>query len=164
MALIIEDGTIVPGANTYVGDAEFQAYADERGIELPVDASERESLLILGSDYIDTKYRNKFQGCKITRTQSMQWPRYDVCIDGFPVPSSEIPIELKTAQIEAAISSIEQDLYTDSDGTSVKKEKLDVLEIEYFEGGSSGQPTAGKVKGTISPLLIGGGRKKLLRT
>lgn len=165
MALVVEDGSIVPGANSYVSDAEFVSYAAERGIDIPVDQTEREQLLIVAADYIDANYRSSFKGEKVTRDQPMQWPRVEVYIDCFSISSSEIPTELKRAQMEAAIAANEQDIYTNSDGTSVKKEKLDVLEVEYFQGGSAGQPVLGKTKDLINPLLKTGGKgKRLLRT
>jgi len=38
MALVVEDGSNVSGANTYVTLAEFKAWADERGITYDNDA------------------------------------------------------------------------------------------------------------------------------
>ena len=46
MALIIEDGTIVTGANSFTTDAEFVAYAALRGLVIPATEAERNPLQI----------------------------------------------------------------------------------------------------------------------
>ena len=55
MALIIEDGTVVAGANSFATDAELQAYAAVRQVSLPAAQAEREALLITAIDYIVSK-------------------------------------------------------------------------------------------------------------
>ena len=45
MALIIEDGTIVDGANSFVTAAELVTYADDYGLSIPATTAEQERLL-----------------------------------------------------------------------------------------------------------------------
>ena len=47
MALIIEDGSIVSGANSFVTAAEMVAYASLRGVTIPASTTTQEQQLIL---------------------------------------------------------------------------------------------------------------------
>tara|TARA_R110000850_G_scaffold257499_1_gene383699 strand:+ start:426 stop:926 length:501 start_codon:yes stop_codon:yes gene_type:complete len=134
MALIVENGTGVANSNTYVSDVMFTDYAALRGVTIPATAILREPLLIKAMDYIEG-YRDQFQGEKTDYLQSLQWPRYSVYIDGYDIGSNTIPAELKNAQIEAAILVNSTPLLESGATLNVQKEKVDVLERTYFEGG-----------------------------
>lgn len=135
MALIVENGTGVANANTYVSDAMFVDYAALRGITIPATSSAREPLLIKAMDYIEG-FRDQFQGDKSSFLQALQWPRYAVYIDDYDIGSNVIPVELKNAQIESAILVNTTALLKSGDIKNVQKEKVDVLEISYYEGGN----------------------------
>lgn len=98
MAIIVEDGTIISGANSYVSVAEFQAYALARGITI---LGNPETLLIRAMDYIESL---DYCGTRLTYTQTLQWPRYGVWVDCRPYSVNLIPIELKNAQMQTALS------------------------------------------------------------
>ena len=135
MALIVEDGSIVAGANTYVSDADYTTYAAQRGKTVGATEAEREKELILAMDYIES-HRAQFQGTKVSSTQPLQWPRSGVYIDGHLVDSDTIPQELKNAQIEAAILTRSMDLLVSENGQNVQSEKLGELQVSYFQQGS----------------------------
>lgn len=134
MTLIVEDGTGVANSNTYVSDVMFTDYAALRGITIPGTATLREPLLILAMDYIEG-YRDQFQGEKTNYLQSLQWPRHSVLVDGYDIGADTIPPELKNAQIEAAILVNSTPLLQSGATLNVQKEKADVLERTYFQGG-----------------------------
>lgn len=96
MALVVENGSNVSGANTYVTLAEFKAWADDRGITYGNDADVTKHIY-RAMDFIE---RQNFQGRKANETQPLQWPRTDVLIDGYYVDATEIPKELKIALYE----------------------------------------------------------------
>ena len=135
MTLIVENGSEVANANTYVNDDEYVAYAAARGRTIATSADNREIQLIKSMDYIEG-YRAKFKGTKNTQAQSLQWPRYSVEIDGYYLDSDEIPQELKDAQMEAAIFVNSSEILKDGTTQNIQREKLDKLEIAYFSGGS----------------------------
>ncbi len=54
--------------------------------------------ILRAMDYIEDL---SFIGFKETETQSLQWPRVNVVIDGFGLDASTIPDELKVAVYEA---------------------------------------------------------------
>lgn len=99
MAIIVEDGTIVPDANSYVTELELTTYASERGITI---AGDTEQLLIIAMDYIESL---DYIGIKRTDDQPLQWPRVNVVIDGYIQNVEDIPQELKDSQIQVAIST-----------------------------------------------------------
>ena len=157
MALIIEDGTIVANANSYVTVAELDAFAALRGVTLPTLEADKEVLLISGTDYTET-FWDRYQSNTVDQTQVLQFPRLNVWVNGFSVPSNSIPQTLKNAQMQAAIESISGSL-TPNTGKNIKKEKVDVIEVEYQDGtGSLYAPTFPNVDKYLKPLLqLGGG-------
>lgn len=158
MALVIEDGSGVAGANSYITVAEARAYASTRGLSLPVADSEVEQLLISAMDYLES-YRDRYQGRKTSPSNPLQWPRVGVVLDGAPWPSDAIPVELKSAQARLAVEAQTQQLFVSSDGREIIKEKVDVIEVQYAEGsvGASGQPYFAAVEALLEPLLRSGG-------
>ena len=156
--LIVEDGSIVAGANTYIDVAYLQSFADLRGVTLPANSTDIETLIIKSADYVEA-FRERFKGSKIEYTQPMQWPRQNVTVDGFSVPGDSIPTELQESQAQAALeSNTGQDL-SPSIVQNIKRKKIDVLETEYFgpQDGVSSQPTFPKVDAYLDPLLDSSG-------
>lgn len=128
MTIIVEDGTIVANANSYVTELELTTYATSRGITL---SGTPEQLLIVAMDFIE---QQNFIGTKSTRDQSLQWPRESVWVDGYYYEPDEIPVELKTSQMTAAISVDQGNDPSAIIEPAVKREKVDVLEVEYQDG------------------------------
>lgn len=147
--IIVETGDIVADANSYVSEAELTTYATDRGITLSGTANQ---LIIQSMDYTETR---NFIGTKYTQGQSLQWPRSGAYIDGFLVGSDTIPQELKDAQMATAVSI---DQGNDPAGTvdrATKREKLDVMEVEYQDNASS-SPIVRSVINAFSKLIKGG--------
>jgi len=152
MALIIEDGTIVANANSYVTDAEFTDYADSRLIDYPLTPEAREPLIIKAMDYLETQSYagNRTDGAE----QLFSFPRVGVWANDRSIASDEVPREIKNAQIEAAFELSTQELLINSSVQNVQREKLDVLEVSYFKGGSSPKIRLDKVNRWLAPFLV----------
>ena len=127
MATIVETGSIIANANSYISDADFASYASDRGISVAGTAA---TLLLNAALYVETL---PFLGDKKTREQSMQWPRYDVMLDGFLTPSDVIPQILKDLQCEVALAIDAGNDPLAQVSRAVKKEKVDVIEVEYAD-------------------------------
>lgn len=162
MALIIEDGSIVAGAQSVVTAAELQTYADLRGLTVPSLEADREKLLILAMDYLKS-IENRMKGTRTDVDQELPEPRLNVLLFGEFVDQNTIPEQYKNAQMEAAIAADTQSLLLNESSQNVKKEKLDVLEIEYVEGGSWSIARLDRVNAAIAPLLISGGLSSVMR-
>ena len=149
MALIVEDGSIVTGANTYVSEAQFTAWLTARGMAIPSDPA---AILLRAMDYLETL---PFVGYKRTREQPLQWPRTGVVIDGFVYAENEIPTDLQLAQMFTAAAI--------SDGVDpmgivepwIKRERVGAVEVEYMDG--AGQSSARSISLSMTKLLRTGG-------
>ncbi len=135
MTIIVEDGSVVSGSNSYNSDAEYTSYAAARGITIGADLAAREIELIRSTDYVDN-YLIRFK-LKTDATQSLRYPQSTSYANGVLVPSDVIPNELKRAQLEAAISVFKGDLDVTETASNIKSEQLGTLKTEYFEGSSS---------------------------
>lgn len=151
MALIIEDGTIVPNANSYVTTTELQSYIDARGITL---TGSLEPLILQAMDYVETLC---FSGIKRTRDQSLQFPRLCVKIDGYSLDSDTIPQELKNGVVQCAIAIDEGTGPQEDLQRKTTFEKVGDLEVHYSESSSSATVNR-KVRDSLRKLLLGGGQ------
>jgi len=128
--LIVEDGSIVSGANTYVTVAEFQQFCSDRNITITDTYGDESELLIQAMDYFE---QQPFKGIKFIETQSLQFPRSDFYLDGYLTDSDAIPQLVKDAQITIAISIMQGNDPLSTLDRSVKREQVDVLEVEYMD-------------------------------
>lgn len=148
MAIVVEDGTIVANANSYVSEATLTAYATARGITLTGDLEE---LLIKAMDYIESL---DFIGVKYTRDQGLQWPRADVVIDYYYRDVDYIPTELTKGLMETAISiDGGEDPLSD---IARQKKSVSVGEISVEYETSSSTTTVRKINSSLAKIVKGG--------
>ena len=152
MTLTVEDGSQVTGANTYVTDLEYTTYATAHGLTVGSDAPTREIELLNAMVFIES-HRRVFRGLKVSKDQAVQWPRTAVWVDSFPINADEIPEDLKNAQIEAAVATRAIGLLKTTNNQNVKRQKVDVLELEFFSGGSWENARADRVDVFLNVLL-----------
>jgi predicted nucleotide-binding protein len=133
MTIIVEDGTVVTGANSYVTLAEFKAWADARDIDYGTDA-EVTAQLYRAMDYLESL---NYKGTKANESQELQWPRHDVCIDTYTVSSTEIPSKLKNAQYEAIKAEIDQVSAMANLERQTTSETVGDISVNYATGSAS---------------------------
>ena len=150
MAIIVENGSIVANANSYVSAADLTAYATARGITLTAD---EDILLIKAMDYIESL---NYQGIKKTIDQPLQWPRAYVWLDSYYFPTDQIPSQLKNGQMQTAIAIDQGNDPLDVVAPQVKREKVDVIEIEYMDG-TNAVNIVKAINAMLYKLLVGGG-------
>lgn len=134
--LIIEDGTGVPDSNVYCDLDYALQYCVTKGYTSWTELSEAEQkiYLVRGTDFVDNFYEWKGYTQK-GQYQSLAFPRDRIYDDrGFEITG--IPDKLKKACIEAAYLNATRgsdSLYETKDyNGKVKKQKVDTLEVEYF--------------------------------
>ena len=155
MALVIEDGTGVANAESYVTALEARAFALKRGITLDVDDAVVEPLLIQAMDWLEA-LRLRFIGSELEKSQQLAWPRYGVVIFGYLVDEDLIPPQLKNAQMQLCIDAQTTALQPTSAGKEVTKNKVGELEKQFAESGTGGDTTQFvKAQGFLRPLLNG---------
>ena len=136
VSLIVEDGSCVPSANSYVSLEYADEYMSNTGKTAWADmsANAKKAYLINATNYIDRTYSKiGWKGIKkYHRNQPLCFPRVELYDkDGFEVEG--IPEELKKAVCEASFIAISNSLFTvkHASGT-IKRQKVDVLEVEYY--------------------------------
>lgn len=138
MAIIVEDGNVIANANSYVTVAEWKAWAEPRGIEMPADDADIEPWLIKAFDYIEL-LRDRYKGETTTGGQALAWPRRCLYYEGVEVDENSIPARLKQAQIQLAVyASRGIELSPINEGSKggasfLIKQKLGPIEREYSE-------------------------------
>lgn len=105
MALIVENGTQVPQANTYIDIAFADQYHATYGNEDWAGGdTDKERALVVAAQALDLLYGSKYVSFPLASTQALLWPRYPFTDTwGNTRLSSVIPVELKRAQAEIAL-------------------------------------------------------------
>jgi len=167
MAIIVEDGTVVPGANSYVTRTETNDYFKEinDSVWAGVVNNDKDASLVNAWRYLQQKYRLRWLGSRVDATQSGDWPRRGVPVvdffdpffnqvgvplafqDTYFIPENEIPQEVKDAQMLLARAQIDANsgltvTLQKPLGRQTSKEKVGSLEVQYMtpeEGGDARQ-------------------------
>lgn len=133
MALIVEDGTGKADAQSYASVTTLETYVTLYGVTLAAaDTAAKEVLLVKAMLFIESQ---SFKGDKATQDQALQYPRYNVILDGYLVSGDVIPNLLINALCETAISIDSGTNPMDNIGRVKTREKIGALEFEYQKGG-----------------------------
>lgn len=149
--LIVEDGSVVTGANTYASLATLTDYHVARGNTAWAEATaaDQEAAVLRAMAFIEGL---PWLGRKTAYTNPLRWPRADVVDDeGYDIPSDDVPAGVVQALAEAALRELTSPgvLLPDMErGGQVKREKIDVLETEYADGA----PSSTTVTAVMAPL------------
>lgn len=157
MALIIEDGSIVLGADSFVSLADARALALNYGWQLPADDTEAEQALRNGAKYISL-YERRFSGSRVSVNQSLSWPRKDAQnAYGFDIAQVSIPNDVKCAQVAAAFEYGQGiDVRASNNGLSIASEEVaGAVKQSYHNNGKRGNTIAlTKVTDCLQSLLV----------
>jgi hypothetical protein len=103
MALVIEDGSAKPDAQSYVSVADVVTYATLYGFS---HAHVDEAVVMRAMRYLEGAYFERWIGLKRTEEQALSWPRaWATRQDGYTNLESAIPVEVKNAVCALAIRS-----------------------------------------------------------
>jgi hypothetical protein len=155
MTLIVETGSGVTGANTYISLDNFQVHCDDRNRDYSGYTDEQqEAALIMAGDYLNSL---PWKGVRTGLNNTMQWPRYGTEVggsswnqlqypsstwvgvldaDGWYLPIDAIPTQVIQAQCESAwLILTGKDMEPSLDrGGQIIREKYDVIEFQYAPG------------------------------
>lgn len=101
ITIIVEDGTVVPNANSFLSLIDARALAESMGILLPVDDDKANEAIVKGGVYVNNQ-EGSLQGVRVSADQTMCYPRDGVVKYNFDVPNDSIPDEIKCSQVHAA--------------------------------------------------------------
>jgi hypothetical protein len=130
MAVIVEDGSGKPDADSYATAEDLVSYAARYGVIIPVDAAGQEALLRRAALAMDGL---KWKGRRAKSDQGLAWPRRDVELDCEIKPSNYIPARIQYGQMALA-AEIHQDDIDPIDkrqGAVVRKRVEGAVEVEY---------------------------------
>lgn len=165
-SLIVEDGSIVAGAEAYIDAAYADTYHSNRGNEAwgALTVPQKEAAIRRATDYMGEAYRLKWAGKRVGVTQVLDWPRLTVPRKdtiGFQYSTQvyydhkSIPEEVKKASAELALRAIAGDLAPDLK-QGVRSKKIGPMETTY----DTSSPQAKRYRAVdmmLSVFFSGGG-------
>ena len=160
MALIVESGSGVAGAESYASTAFADTYWGARthlassSTWLAATTAHKEGALREATAFVDATYAPYYRGIQAGTVQGLLWPRSGAVDDaGYDLPG--LPVAMQNAACELAARALAATLAPDlARGGAIKTEKVDVLSVTYFDGAQAGT-TYGVVEGIIQSLLDG---------
>ncbi len=153
MALVIEDGTGVENANSYVTVAAIVAYAAARGVVIPEQQAEIDAIKAM--DYFHTlclRGELAYPG-----VQYVHYPRRGLVAGDLAEDFAfQIPAAVVLAQLQLALDSFNGIELVPSRKAEpkLKRRKTGPIEREYFEG-SDYLPDLPMVDALLAPLKCG---------
>lgn len=157
MTITIETGAGLADAESYASVAA----ADVRCASLGLTAwtalaeADKEIALRKAALFMST-YRTRWAGCRVYQRQALDWPRYNVFVDGFTVPSTAVPVDVVNACIDLAVRAGRgEELLPDLDtgSNAIKKDKTGPLETEYFQNTTDARDRFVAVDALLAPYF-----------
>lgn len=139
MSLIVEDGSIVANAESYLSVADADTYHSLRGntswagTSPATSTSAKEAALRKATEFINNEYYGRWKGELVDEDQSLAWPRNYAINDetGQYYDSESIPLLLKRATAEMALIALTEEFYPTYDPTAIvisESSKVSVIE------------------------------------
>lgn len=161
MSLIVEDGTGLPTAESYISVVDASAYHTAMGnaawAALASDTL-REQLLRKATIYLKGKYRSRWTGVRYSSSQALDWPRSLSPIQDSPLKAyyatNLVPQDVKNACASLALRAATAPLVADQTRT---KSSVTVGSISTtFQEGSSQDVRYVEIDQMLSPYLRSG--------
>ena len=164
MSLVIENGSIVAGADSFATAAELVTYAANFGRTIPADTAAQESLLRRAALQMSAM---NWKGGLVSELQTLSWPRVDVYRENWLVPSNAIPAQIKAGQMALATEVYADDLAPpELKKGAVTKERVEgAVERQYAEAQSYvSRPAATRQSyAQFGPFLESSNQVKMVR-
>lgn len=135
MALIVEDGTGLVDAESYISVTEADLYHANRGNASwsLLSTTEKEIALRKATEYLDATYC--WKGDIASLSQALNFPRENICDNQGRELDNIIPVQLKNTTAQVGLIAIDSELVPNTTRSDhVKREKVGELEIEYKDG------------------------------
>ena len=144
MSLIVEDGTGLPNAESFISAADATAYFANRGntVWAQFTTSGQEQALRMATDYMEESYRALWAGTRVTPTQLLSWPRYMVPMKDAPggygswpayYDYKSVPMLVARACAEFAVRTAAGPLQPDI-GAQVTQKTIGPITVHYQLG------------------------------
>lgn len=164
ITIIVEDGSIVSGANSYVSLATYEAYAEQRGWATAVDDEGDKANLVRAFDAINRNWTYRGEEVDLDN-QVGAFPRYIVKNRWeYVTPADEVPQKVQDAQCELAylIQGGLDPFATLNGMVKSISAKAGPVETETEYAGGLGKARIVAVEGLLAPYLAAGQGQMLL--
>ena len=135
MTIVVENGTIVAGAQSYIDLTFTEAYWETHGEPDKWNCQDevaQEAAILYATKYLETRY--KFKGHIVDETQALSFPRSSFCdSEGRDIAGTGvIPEPIKEAVAELALRHVIRDLFLDNspESRAVSRNKIADSEVE----------------------------------
>jgi len=164
MALTVEDGTGVVGADSYAAVATADTYWTNRTNQSlsttwsGATTAVKEGALREATAFLDAVFGPYYRGHRKSSEQGLLWPRSEAYeADNYPLP--DLPQQIVDATCDLAARAISARLASDDErGGMVKstREKVDVISTEVtYADGAPRWKTYGYIEGMLALVLNG---------
>lgn len=141
MSIIVENGSIVANANSYVSVADADAYFSARNNTTwsAYSTAVKEAALLYACRWLDSRY--EWPGRIADKTQRLSWPRhYAEESEGRDIDPDEIPECLVEAQCEAAAAHALEGLNEIlARGGAISAVTVDVISVTFAASAAAGR-------------------------
>ena len=169
MALIVEDGSGLANADSYISVADADTYHLNLGREsswVDKDDEFKEFSLRRATNYMVQFYRLSWKGNRVLATQKLDWPRQGVVVDSFEIADDDLPVDIANACAELAFKTIGTtpsgvDLAPDLKPKK-KRVKVGPIETEFFESATQ-SVVYRAIGGMLAPYIKSGAGNRLVR-
>lgn len=137
MALTIETGSVVAGADSYISTTDATSYATARGVTLSASGSGLEVLCRKAYDWLRDERQLWWRGTRQSVSQTGSWPRTGaVQRGGLTVPDNTVPQAVKDAQCQLVLllDSGEDIAPNFSRGGQVASRSVGPISTSFFQG------------------------------
>ena len=161
--MIVETGVGLANAESFASVAAADLRCASLGLSAWAALAEADKEIALRKAMIFmATYRTRWAGRRVYLHQALDWPRYNVAVDGFIVPSTIVPLDIVNACIDLAVrAGSGEDLLPDLDtgSNAIKKDKTGPLETEYFQNTTDARERFVAVDALLAPYFgsAGGG-------
>ena len=144
MPLIVETGTASSTSESFASVADADTYFSNRNITAwtLLTTADKEAALRRATDYMAQAYRERWHGTRVTSTQALDWPRWNVPMRDAPggygsVPayysSTSVPAEVRNACITMALKAAAGELAPDIEPQTTS-ESVGPISVSYAPG------------------------------
>ena len=171
MAFVVEDGTGLSTATSYIAVLDADAYFSDVGNATWAAAltADKQAALIRATRAVDQYGGTSFRGYKSSDTQALEWPRTDA-YDDYDYALTLVPKAVKNATCEAALIELGTSgaLTPTISGGSIVEERVEgAVTVRYAEGSTPQSTIYTSVTRALKPVMVGssyGGQMGVLRT
>lgn len=156
MSLVTETGAGLSNADSYASVAAADLRCAALGVTdwAPRTEPEKEIALRKATQFMLANYRQRWAGRRVYHAQALDWPRYDVCVDGFPVRSDVVPVGVVSACIDLAVRVAAGEVLMPDLDRTITRETVGPITTVY-ENGAAESPRFRAVDRMLEPYLTG---------